>query len=178
MLVEDIPFTHRFVADARAGRGYARVNLRWLHRPRQALCFFTIVYAVNVASLSITLSWLYEPRNVVGRAEIAAVVATAAFAIVRAALAYRGGLWTAKARMFPGAVFESGFGAEAMVLRNPFASTRLSYDAVMSIAAIGNWVIVRSKGSPAPVAHPRALFPDDVVARIKVRLVGGRRTRP
>ncbi len=65
---------------------------------------------------------------------------------------------SAQMRVFPGAVLESGFGDNALVLRNPMSESRISYQAITSVVPDGEFVFLRQRGLPLISAFPRALF--------------------
>jgi hypothetical protein len=73
---------------------------------------------------------------------------------------------SARVRVFPGAVLESGFGADALVLRNPLSESRVSYRAIKSVTPRGDFIFMRQHGVPMVGAFPRALFPDEAIARM------------
>ena len=66
-----------------------------------------------------------------------AVVPTLLAALLFAAAGYVSMLRGARIRLFPGAVVESGFGEQEMVLRNPVSETRLSYRRIRDYTANG-----------------------------------------
>jgi hypothetical protein len=69
-------------------------------------------------------------------------------------------------RVFPGAVLESGFGEDALVLRNPVSESRISYKAIRSVTPRGDFIFMRQHGVPLTSVFPRALFPREAIERI------------
>jgi hypothetical protein len=70
-------------------------------------------------------------------------------------------------RWYDGAVLESGFGPDAFVTRSPKIARRIRYDAVKSIKVSRKHVHIYMLGSIVALIWPRALFPDEDIARIR-----------
>ena len=95
-----------------------------------------------------------------------ALVPTLILVVWAAAIGYRATVRGSRLRLFNGAVLESGFGEDEMVLRNPIASVRMAYTGIKSITARGGFVFMQQHGSPLFTVYPRELFPDEAIDRI------------
>lgn len=166
-MAEEIQYTHRFVARPATGRKMAGAFVRHALTMRSQLLFFAgflglcflmwmVLFDEDSATLGARVLW----------ATVLAAVATAALALLVAVISYVRTLSGARVRLFPGAVVESGFGEEEMLLRNPLVESRVSYRSVQSLRARGDFVFLRHRGAPVIAIYPRELFPDEMIARI------------
>jgi hypothetical protein len=163
---EEIAFTNRFVAGPATGRKMARAFVRhaWTMRSQLVCCsgFFVVCVLLwflwfdRSAGLGAVLFWAF----------VLAALPTAALVVLISVVSYARTVRGARARVFPGAVLESGFGEDAMVLRNPLAESRVSYRSVRSLVARGDFVFLQHHGVPVVAVYPRELFPDQARARI------------
>jgi heme/copper-type cytochrome/quinol oxidase subunit 4 len=164
-----VPYTHRFVADSETGPKMARAFVGRAHRMKRQwiayvlfLVLFTLLFLTGMDvrySLQTRLVW----------AVMFALVPTLLLAVVISLLAYVRLIRGARIRVFPGAVLESGFGEDAMVLRNPVSEVRINYAAIKSVTPGGEFVFMRQLGLPLTSIYPRELFPDAAIARITGR---------
>ena len=51
--------------------------------------------------------------------------------------------------------------------RSPLATTRTRYSGIQSIELDAQFVFLRYEGSSALTIYPRALFPDEAIARMR-----------
>lgn len=165
--MEEIAYTHRFVADSATGRKMALAFVRHSFTMRSQLAFFAGFFLLDV------LLWmlLFDDSAGIGSqlfwAALFAAGTTAALATLTSVIAYVRVVRGARVRLFPGALLESGFGTEHMVLRNPLAESRVSYRSVRSLVARGDYVFLRHRGTPLVAVYPRELFPGEARARIR-----------
>ena len=163
---ESVAFTERFVADAGTARRLARAFVSERLRLRRIWILFGLVLLVMAAILILGMDPDFRLGVRVAWALIFATVPTTLLIAGFAALAYALTLRGARVRLFDGAVLESGFGANAMVLRGPLSESRIDYAAVTSATRHGDFVFLRQRGIPVVSVFPRELFPDDAIARI------------
>jgi hypothetical protein len=164
-MTEEIPYTHRFVANSGTAGTIARAFQFYAHRLKgRWVCYalilllFTLLLMSGVSSRSVGAQFF--------RAIAFALVPTAILAVWTTAIGYLRMVRGSRLRLFNGAVLESGFGEEEMVLRNPIASVRLAYKGIKSITAQGNFVFMQQRGVPLLTVYPRDLFPDEAIDRI------------
>jgi hypothetical protein len=161
-----VPYTHRFVADSETGRQMARAFVGHAHRMKRQwmayalfLALFALIFLVGMdvrLSLQTRLFW----------AVVFALVPTVLLAVLISLLGYVRLIRGARVRVFPGAVLESGFGEDALVLRNPVSEVRINYAAIKSVTRHGEFVFMRQLGVPLTSIFPQALFPEDAIVRI------------
>jgi hypothetical protein len=116
------------------------------------LALFTLIFLTSMDSsfsMGKRLFW----------AIVFALVPTLILAVFFSALGYYRVARSAQVRVFPGAVLESGFGEDALVLRNPMSESRIRYESVRSVATRGDFIFMRQHGVPMISVFPRALFP-------------------
>ena len=68
-----------------------------------------------------------------------------------------------------GAVIETGFGEDEYVIRQGGAVSRIAYVSVEWVATRGAFVLIKVAGNRTYSMHPRELFPDDALERIRAR---------
>lgn len=163
---EEIPYQYRYVATEATSREMARAFVDHLFRRRQAWLFLAAILLVFAAILLIGMDTSFSLGARIGWSLLFAVVPTVVLALAIALLSYVRTLKAARTRIFDGAVIESGFGSEELVLRNPVASSRIQYRAIRSVTARGHQVFLRQHGVPLVAVFPRSLFPDEAIARI------------
>jgi hypothetical protein len=69
-------------------------------------------------------------------------------------------------RLPAGAVMESGFGADAFVVRGPLSESRITYASITSVTRRGGVVFLRQVGVPLLNAFPGELFPEAEIDRL------------
>jgi hypothetical protein len=163
---ESVAFTERFVADPGTARRLASAFAAERLRNRRIWILFGLVLLVMAAILLLGMDPDFRLGARVAWALIVAIVPTTLLIAAFAALAYVLTLRGARVRLFDGAVLESGFGVNAMVLRGPLSESRIDYAAVRSLTRHGEFVFLRQRGVPVVSVFPRELFPDDAIARI------------
>ncbi len=163
-----IPYTERYVvpADGRRRIAWASVRFTVVHSRAQRAFYVSIVaFAVVFQSLE---GW--EP---LGRAVVRALglvaVAAAASVLYPATVGFAQTYQSTRHRHYPGAVLESGFGDDTVVLRGPTGESRLSRAALRRMRVVGDFVVVGPRGIAGHVILPRALFPPHQVARLTAR---------
>jgi hypothetical protein len=173
---EDIAYTNRFVADRGTGRAVARAFVRHALTMRSQVVFLSaffvfclLVWTVTFdeAPLGAALFW----------AVVLSVVPTLSLLALISAIGYVRTLRGSRHRLFEGAVVESGFGEDEMVLRGVLGETRLKYRAVRSLEVRGDHVFMQQHGVAVVSIYPRVLFPDDAVRRIRAAGTTEVRTR-
>lgn len=164
---EEIAYQHRYVASAQTARQLARAYVDHLFRRRQTLVLFAAVFVLLAAIFLLSMDASYALGTRIGWALALAVVPTVIFALAIAMLSYARTVKSAATRVFDGAVLESGFGTDELVLRNPVASSRIQFRAIRSIDVRGEEVFMRQHGVPLVSVFPRELFPDQQLARIR-----------
>ena len=173
-LDEDVPYRYRLVATDRTRRELATAFLRWFAtQPRTWLLvdLFWVFFAL------LLFSGMDDGHSVGARvfwSLVFALVPTVLLAVLLGTMIYVRTLRGARLRVYAGAVLETGFGERTLVLRNPVESSRQDYRTIRSVKAHRDHVFIRRVG-PAPVAvWPRALFPDEEIARIRRFIDAGR----
>jgi hypothetical protein len=163
---EPIPYTYRFVAGPDTGRKMARALVGHAHRMKRQW----IVYLVFWALFTVVIVTSRDSSSSLGTrlfwAVVFALIPTVMLAAFFSALGYFRMARSARVRVFPGAVLESGFGEDALVLRNPLSESRIRYQAIKSVTPRGDFIFMRQHGVPMVGAFPRALFPDEAIERL------------
>jgi hypothetical protein len=168
-MAEDIAFTHRFVAGPDTRRQMARAFVDHVQRMRR----MRVIYLLCLSAFTVIM-WTGLDDGLAPGARLSwsvayALVPTLLAALLFAAAGYVSTLRGARMRLFPGAVIESGFGEDELVLRGPVSETRLSYRAVRSLVSRGEFVFLQQHGLAVVSIFPRALFPDEAIARIRTQ---------
>lgn len=166
-MAEDITFTHRFVAGPDTRRQMARAFVGHAQRMRSTVVvYLSCLTAFSVLMLTGMGAGFSLPTRLFWSV-VYALVPTLAVAALISTVGYVRTLRGARIRLFPGAVIESGFGEDELVLRGPVSETRLNYRAVKSLVSRGEFVFLQQHGLAVVSIFPRALFPDEAVARIR-----------
>ena len=162
------PYQCRFVADA----GTARAMTRALMTVRGVGRFwfgFVVVLAIGTTlfydATDMRSGALDRLVTAAGRS---VVLVVPVWCVVLAAL-YLLNLRVMQRRVPEGAVWQSGFEEHDFVVSGPLSSHRYSYQLVRSVIARGDFVFVQLRGNAAMRGYPRALFPDDELARLEHR---------
>lgn len=164
-MTEDIPYTHRFVANSDTAKANARAFQFYAHRLRGRWIFYALILVLF--ALLIMGGWRSGSIGAqVFWAIVFALVPTLIVAVCTAVISYLASVRGSRLKLFNGAVLESGFGEEEMVLRNPIASLRLAYIGIKSVTVRGNFVFMQLHGAPLLNVYPRELFPDEAIDRI------------
>lgn len=164
-MTDEIPYTHRFVANSDTAKTIARALQIYAHRLKGRWIFYSLILVLF--SLLIMAGWRSGSIGAqIFWAIVFALVPTAILAVWAAAIGYFATVRGSRLRLFDGAVLESGFGEEEMVLRNPIASARLAYAGIKSVTARGKFVFMQQHGVPLLSVYPRELFPDEAIDRI------------
>ena len=171
-MTDEIPFEQTFVATAETKRQLASAFVAERHRKWQLWLLYALVAVTLALLLLLGMDESFSIRVRLAWAVGVALAFTFVLAVLFATLAYVVTLRSARTRLFEGAVLESGFGSDDFVLRGELASSRISYRAVKSIKAHGDYVFLRQHGVPVVSVFPRALFPDEAIEGIS------RATRP
>lgn len=160
---EDIPFAYRFVAKADTQKRMARGSRVALRRRRWVVCACSMVLFGTIINGGMKGSWSLGAR--IFWSGVYALVPTLLIMIL---VTVTINVYSRRPnpRIFDGAVLESGFGEDEMVVRNPIASTRLAYAGIKSVTVRGNFVYMRYHGSQVVAGYPRELFPDEAIDRI------------
>lgn len=166
----DIALTHAATATPQTAGQMARAVMRWsLRRPRFRV--FAVLVLVLVGG---TMYWAYAGDGLSPVARVVGSLFWAAVAVLAVVSILSGLAWFTNLRSFrktvpAGSVQKTGFGEEGFATSNALSSSRFSYQAVRSIDRQGAFVIVCFVGSPVARVYPEALFPGDVVERIRSR---------
>jgi hypothetical protein len=156
---------HSFVPTASSARDIARTaSLRKFSQPRMLLqlALFVLSLAVVLASgsrrpesgaeqLTQGLAW-----GLVIVAIVVGPLAAMGYAVVHRQL---------RTRFVPGTVVRSGFGPAYFITSSPYSTHCVAYAGVDGLKVFDDYVIVRAEGSWT--WHPRALFPNSALARIR-----------
>lgn len=164
-MTEDIPYTHRFVANSDTAKTIARAIQFYAHRLKGRWIFYGLILVL----FALLIMGIWRSGSIGAQvfwAIVFALVPTTILAVWTAVISYLATVRGSRLRLFNGAVLESGFGDEEMVLRNPIASVRLAYIGIKSVTARGNFVFMQQHGAPFLNAYPRELFPDEAIDRI------------
>jgi hypothetical protein len=162
---EPVSFTERYVvpADGRRRIAWASVRFTVLHsRAQRAFYVSIIAFSVLFQSLE---GWDPLDRTAL-RALGLAVVLVAASVLYAATVGFAQTYRSTRHRHYPGAVLESGFGDDVVVLRGPSGESRFPRSALRRARVVGDFVVVGPGGLAGHVVLPRALFPDEQVARL------------
>lgn len=165
-MTEDIPYTHRFVATSHTGKKIARAFLGRAHRMKRQWVVYSLFLVIFA---SIAISGMSESFSLWSRifwAIVFALVPTLITVVLVVAISYFQMVRGTRVRLFNGAVLESGFGEDEMVIRNPIASGRMAYKGIKSVSVRGDFVFMKHHGLPLVVGYPRELFPDEAINRI------------
>jgi len=164
-MTEEIPYTHRFVANSDTAKTIARARQLYAHRLKVRWIFYSLILVLF--ALLIMSGWRSGSIGAqVFWALVFALVPTLILVVWAAAIGYLATVRGSRLRLFNGAVLESGFGEEEMVLRNPIASVRMAYTGIKSVTARGSFVFMQQHGAPLFTVYPRELFPDEAIDRI------------
>jgi hypothetical protein len=163
---EPIPYTYRFVASPDTGRKMARALIGHAHRMKRQWIFYSLILALFTLIIVTGMDSSYSLGKRLFWAIVFALVPTLLLAAFFSVLGYFRVARSAQVRVFPGAVLESGFGEDALVLRNPLSESRISYRAIRSITPRGDFIFMRQHGVPLTSVFPRALFPREAIERI------------
>ncbi|GAA5150514.1 hypothetical protein GCM10023340_27800 [Nocardioides marinquilinus] len=163
--MSDIPLTHRFVADADYRRRVSWASARFALVSRGHLLFYAAIVAFALLDRELTRGW--TPLGDAIRGVALVVVVLLAFTVLfTVAVGYRQAYVSARLRYPDDAVLESGFGDDELVLRTPVGETRVAYRDLRKARARGEFVFLATDGLGGQAVFPRALFPDEAVARI------------
>jgi hypothetical protein len=165
-MTEDISYTHRFVANSDTGKRFARAILGRTHRMKRQWIAFSLVLVIFTLMLSSGLPWSVSLGSRIVWAAGFALVPTIIFAVLNTAMRYVQMVRTSKVRLYNGAILETGFGEEEMVVRTPTSSGRMAYRGMKSVTARGDFVFLKHHGLSIVAAYPRELFPDEAIDRI------------
>lgn len=165
-MTEDIPYTHRFVANSDTGKRFAIAILGRAHRMKRQWFSYSLVLVI------FTMMLISGTRGSVGLggrfvwSTVIALVPTLIVVVLVEAIRYRQMVRASNVRLFNGAVLETGFGEEEMVIRTPTSSGRMAYRGLKSVTARGDSVFLKHHGLSIVAAYPRELFPDEAIDRI------------
>ncbi len=170
-MTEDIPFANRFVAGPNTRRDVARASMSYsLHRKVlwvaplvSVLPFSLLLFSGMDSEYSLSFRLFWAPIFALVPALLLAAMLTPLIAI----LSYRITLKGSKARLYEGAVLETGFGEDEWVSRTPLAAARTSYRAIKGVSVRGQFVFLRIHGLAQAVMWPRELFPDPAIQHIQ-----------
>jgi hypothetical protein len=163
-----IPFQHRYVVQAGTAKAMARAFVRYRLGQRNLRLVFLALWLV--ATLLLFLS--YDPDELSTGARVYGglfygLLFTLIVLAVGMALTYVATHRLGRGRMTEGAVVESGFGDDAVVINRPGSSGRTDYSVIRAVDVRKAFVFVRFDGNPVTSIYPRELFPDDALARLR-----------
>ncbi len=165
---EAIPLTERYVVppDGRRRLAWASVRFTLLVAPGQRVFYGLIVaFALVVQTLE---GW--RPVGPAAGSALQVVVVGLVLSFVWATTVGFSQTYHSTRHRFPeGAVLESGFGADAFVLRVPTGDVRVPVEGLRRVRPRGDFVFISTDGLGGHAIFPRALFPDDQVARLNAR---------
>lgn len=163
---EPIPYTYRFVARPDTGRKMARALIAHAHRMKRQWIFYSLILALFTLVIVSSMDSSYSLGKRLFWAIVFALVPTLLLAVFFSTLGFFRVARSAQVRVFPGAVLESGFGEDSLVLRNPMSENRIRYQAIKSVTPRGDFIFMRQHGVPLVSVYPRALFPAEAIARM------------
>jgi hypothetical protein len=166
---EPIPFTYRFVASPDTGRRMARALIGHAHRMRRQWIVYLLILMLFTLIIVTGMDSSDSLRKRLFWAIVFALVPTVLVGVFFSVLGYFRVARSAQVRVFPGAVLESGFGEDALVLRNPMSESRISYQAIRSVTPRGDFIFMRQHGVSLISVFPRALFPGEAIERMPSR---------
>jgi hypothetical protein len=166
-MTEDIPYSHRFVANSDSGKRMARAYLGHLHRMDGLwFCYSLVLWIfwllLRTGMNSIDGNWTAKDVW----AFVFALVATLTVAVFTATIHYFQMVRRSRLRWFSGAILESGFGEDEMAYRDVVESSRIAYAGITSVTARGDFVFMEQHGVPLVCVYPRELLPDEAIDRI------------
>jgi hypothetical protein len=167
-MTEDIPYTHRFVADSDTGERMALAILGRLHRMKPQWIMYSCVLVLFTALLMSLMNASVTPRDRLAWGLLLALLPTLLSAVLGMAFHFRQVVRKSRARLYKGAILESGFGEQELVLRNPLASARLAYRGIQSVSARGDFVFLKFYGLSTVAVYPRELFPHEAISWIRL----------
>lgn len=164
--MSEIPLTHRWVASEGSARSATAAYLGFAARSRRLLVVMGLTWLACAVWFGVMFN---EPASLASR-----LVWGPVFALVPAALAYVlvltiGYVQTSRSfrqRLRPGVELASGFGADSVLLKGPSGEHRLAHDWLAWVRPRGDWVLVQQRATPVVSVWPRALFPDEHLARL------------
>jgi hypothetical protein len=175
---EEIPYQYRFTASpdtaGRASRAFVRWNLRRGPIRIVLLCLFVVTALLVFAGAGSQHSTWYRLYAAAFWATPYTAFVLLLLAVIIGATSRRNFRQTIPA----GATLQTGFGEHGFVTANQRSSSRISYSAVRSIAAHGDFVYLRLLGHPVVHLYPRELFPPVAVDHIQRFVAGATPARP
>jgi hypothetical protein len=161
------PYQYEFVATEDTARAMTRALMTLRGTVR--------LWLASAVALMLSVALVYSDTDM-PTSRLERLVAAAGHAllitvpvwILLLALLYGVNLKNTRRRVPEGAVWRSGFEEAGWVVSGPLSSHRYSYDLVRSVRERGDFVFVQLRGNPGVFGYPRALFPDDALARLEV----------
>lgn len=163
----DIPITGRWVATRDSPRQAAGAFLRLTLRRRRWWVYVAVVELGLALWFGLALGERHDTATRLLWGPVYAVLPTLGIALISLGGGYLLNRRLFRRRLGEGVVLESGIGERAMVLRGPWAESRLTFEGIASVRTSGNWVFLQQIGSPAMNAWPAELFPPADLARLE-----------
>jgi hypothetical protein len=169
--VEDaapIPYQHRFVVQAGTAKAMARAFVRYRLGQLHVRLVFLGLWLV--ATLLLFLSYDADELSAGARLYgglFYGLLFTLIVLAIGMALTYVATRRLGRGRITEGAVLETGFGDDAVVISRPGSSGRTAYSVIRAVDVRKGFVFVRFDGNPVTNIYPRELFPDDALARLR-----------
>lgn len=164
--------TRRWVATGNSAKQAAGSFLKLtLRRPLWWL-YVAVVEFLCAFLFALSFDERYGPATRALWGSVYAVVPTLGIAVVGLGLAYFLNRRRFRRRLREGVVLESGIDERFLVLRGPWAETKLSFDGIASVRSSGNWVFLQQTGSPVVNVWPAELFSPADMARLEGSVKG------
>jgi hypothetical protein len=165
--VEDIPFTGRWVATRGSAGQAAAAFFRLTLRARRLWVLVVLTELALGSLLALSIDGRYDAATRVLWGLVYAVVPTLGLVGVGLGVGYLLNRRSFGRRLREGVVLESAIGQDFLLLRGPWAETRLAFDGIASVRTREDWVFLQQIGSPVVAVWPAELFPPPDLARLQ-----------
>lgn len=166
--------THTWVADAgsadAAARSFARGSVRRTRSRLVLVAVWLLVGALMWTALGDDLDPLDRVLWALGYGTVVLALALPIGLLIGRARVRR----LFATRLGPGTELTSRFGPDAVLLTGPLSRHELTYDGLVHVERVDDWVHLRQLGSPVVGVWPADLFPHPELERMRSRVAARR----